>query len=455
MNKITKLAATFVCAASSLFANISFAATDLFISVNRSEMITLPQSVSEIIVSDDSVADVKVHNSTRVSIVGRSIGSTPIKFLDEDGGEIAAYEITVGHDLPAIRRAVTSFFPNELVGIEMVKDKVALTGIISSAENADRIVKVVAQYTGGDAESIINLADLRSGQQVMLRVRVGEMQRNVLRNLGLNFGSIGSSGDFLFGIASGTGIPVLAGDSTRVAVDQAARGAGAIVFDDGSSLHTSAIEALEQNGLIKIMAEPNIVAYSGEEAEFLAGGEFAIPVTDKDGNTDVEFKQYGIAVKFVPLVLADNRIRLIVAPEVSEIDSNADTNVDGIPGLISRKVKTTVELASGETLMIAGLMRENVASTIDDVPGVAEIPVLSALFRSTSYRRNETELVIAVTPYLVEPVANDDLKFPTDNFRPASVLEGFFYGALGSLSGDAQRISQTPPVEGPIGFMID
>ncbi|MBV8938730.1 MAG: type II and III secretion system protein family protein, partial [Alphaproteobacteria bacterium] len=222
-----------------------------------------------------------------------------------------------------------------------------------------------------------------------------------------------------------------------------------------------ALQALERDGLFKLLAEPNLVAISGEQAEFLAGGEIPIPVPQTTGvgasNITIEYKPYGVAVRFKPFVLTENRIRMDVQPEVSELDPANALQVSGfsVPALTTRRAKTTVELAPGESFMIAGLLKDQSQSTIDQLPGVKELPILGALFRSTNFQRNETELVIAVTPYLADPVKSNDIKLPTDNFMPASQMEMIFYGALGSLTGDAARISQTPSVEGPIGFMVD
>ena len=217
---------------------------------------------------------------------------------------------------------------------------------------------------------------------------------------------------------------------------------------------------LEQDGVFRVLAEPDLVALSGEKAEFLAGGEFPILVPQIGGGaavTTVQFKDFGVAVQFIPYVLSENRIRIAVQPEVSEINTSLSTTVNGnsIPALNTRRAKTTVELAPGESFMIAGLLQDRLNSIISQVPGASEIPILGSLLRNTSYQRNETELVIAVTPYIVDPLKSSDVRLPTDDFRPASVMEQFFYGTLGSMSGNSYRLSQTPSVEGPLGFMTD
>ena len=199
------------------------------------------------------------------------------------------------------------------------------------------------------------------------------------------------------------------------------------------------------------------MALSGEKAEFLAGGEYPIPVAQQNDVVTVEYKPFGVAVDFTPYVLTENRIRIQVQPEVSEISQEETVQIQNIvlPSFTTRRASTTIELAPGESFMIAGLIRDTMTTNIDQIPGLSEIPILSSLFRSTSYQRNETELVLAVTPYLVDPLRSGDVKLPTDDFRPASFMENVFYGALGTIRGDVLRLSQTPSVEGPIGFMVD
>ncbi|MEI6729628.1 MAG: type II and III secretion system protein family protein, partial [Pseudomonadota bacterium] len=221
---------------------------------------------------------------------------------------------------------------------------------------------------------------------------------------------------------------------------------------------SAALEALETQGLLKLLAEPNLVAMSGEKAEFLAGGQYPYTVAQAGGGSavnTVQFQPYGISVQFLPYVISQDKIRLVVQPEVSELDFSSIPTGTTQPAITTRKAKTTVELAPGESFMIAGLMTDRLNSSISQIPGASEIPILGALLRSTAYKRGETELVIAITPYIVDPLKSSDIKMPGDDMRPASDMEMFFYGALGTLSGNTYRTSQTPSLEGPIGFVID
>lgn len=439
----------------------------LFIPVSRSELVIVPSDIAEVIVADPDIADVHVIGSKRVTFIGKKIGRTNAKLFDKQNNVIRQFDIVVGYDLPAIRKALHNFLPHERIAVELVNTNIALTGDVSDAGIADKAIRIVNQFVDPTGQSlgtpqsaaaglpsVLNLLKVISGQQVMLRVRVGEVERSAMKTLGFNVaGRKGAN----FGFSSNFGsVSSTTGDALG-AVSGALIGGN---ITSGSLNLGAQLEALEQQGLFKVLAEPDLVAMSGEKAEFLAGGEFPIPVVQVAGNgvlTTIEFKQFGVAVQFIPFVLSDNRIRISVQPEVSEINQSESTTTNGvtIPGLTTRRAKTTVELAPGESFMIAGLLSDRLNSTINQIPGAAEIPILGALLRSTQYQRDETELVIAVTPYIVDPLKHSDVRLPTDDFRPASVMEQFFYGALGSMSGNAYRVSQTPSLEGPIGFMTD
>ncbi|MEI7669297.1 MAG: type II and III secretion system protein family protein, partial [Pseudomonadota bacterium] len=390
-----------------------------------------------------------------------------------------------------IRKALHFFLPNERISVNLVNANVALTGDVSDAIVVDKAIRIVGQFvqssasssasssssgvggasgssgagvTNGDTQSILNLLKVASGQQVMLRVRVGEVQRDALKNLGVSLSSLADNGR------------ILGGTQNKVSVfdkNSASPGVGGLVrnsseagflmgtLTSGGFALSGALEALETEGLLKVLAQPDLVAMSGEKAEFLAGGQFPIIVPQAGGTlggtatNTVQFQPYGVSVQFVPTVLSENRVRIAVQPEVSEIDQSSLAITNVAPALITRRAKTTVELAPGESFMIAGLMSDRLNSNINQIPGASSIPVLGALLRSTTYQRKETELVIAVTPYLVDPVKNSDVRFPSDDFRPASVMEQFFYGSLGSMTGNEYKQAQMPSLEGPIGFITD
>lgn len=450
-------------------------AANFYVPLNRSELITTSTDIAEVIVADPEVANVVVHGKRKVSIIGVSVGQTTLRVFDGSHKLIRSADLYVTYDLPAVRRALKEFLPNEKIGVSLVNTRIALTGSASSAAAAASAIEIAEEFVRGrldpkmaesrpvvDTQSVrspvINLMKISSGQQVMLRIRIGEVQRNAIRNLGVSLQALGNtaSPNFLVGTGIGRLVQDAAGTSRSFQYGSVQASDDAFftgsIYSKGQNGIGAAVEALERDGLIKILAEPTLTALSGEEAEFLAGGEFPIPVPQQQGTVTLEYKKFGVALKFVPYVLSPNRIRIQVQPEVSEVSTENQAVIDNFvaPSIVTRRASTTVELAPGESFMLAGLLRDNLSTTIDQLPGAGEIPVLGALFRSTAYQRRETELVIAVTPYLVDPVKDSDIKLPTDDFRPANFFESVFFGAVASNKG-----AKDPSLEGPTGFMTD
>ena len=480
-------------------------ANSVFVPINRSTLVTLSAPTSEVLVADPDIADVHVHNATNLTVIAKNFGHTNLRIMNRDGTVQRELDVIISYDLPAIRKALKNFLPEENIGVDMVNNSVALTGEVSNAAASDKALKIAGEFVygnsstpagGGQAQGqtpaangggnktasaspdqpdILNFLKVTSGQQVILKVRVGEINRTALKSLGVNL-SAGVSDGFAF--ATGTGLAGLIQPSIAPTNPAVQYGAGNFLFPtDSNNLPNNtqgavlgkvtaskltlgaALQALEQDGLFKLLAEPNLVAISGEQAEFLAGGEIPIPVPQggSGGTTiTITYKPYGVAVRFKPSVLTQSLIHMEVQPEVSELDVSNGIKVDNfnIPALTTRRAKTTVELAPGEGFMIAGLLKDQTAATISQLPGAMDLPILGALFRSTEFQRNETELVIAVTPYIVDPLKNSDIKMPTDDFRPASDMEMFFYGALGTTAGKPQATT-TQKLEGPTGFMVD
>ncbi|MDX2096100.1 MAG: type II and III secretion system protein family protein [Alphaproteobacteria bacterium] len=455
----------------------SNAGSVFYVPINRSELITTKNDMAEVVITDPEVANVLVHGKRKVSIIGLQVGQTTLRIFDANHKLIRSTDVYVTYDLPAVRRAMKQFLPNEQIGVSMVNTRMALTGDVSSASAAATAMQIAEEFIYGKTSDdrvnkgnvfdgdktpspIINLMKISAGQQVMLRIRIGEAQRTAVKNLGVSLQALGDNG-FPLTIGTGIGRTFAASSSATSAFTygsyQLSNDTNSFGFASlrtpGSTGIGGTIEALERDGLIKILAEPNLTALSGEEAQFLAGGEFPIPVPQQLGTTTIEYKPFGVALKFTPYVLSPNRIRIQVNPEFSQVSNeNSIRTSDGFtaPSFITRRASTTVELAPGESFMIAGLIRDDINSSISQIPGAGDIPVLGALFRSTAFQHNETELVIAVTPYLVDPAKGSDIKLPTDDFRPASFMESIFFGALGSTRGD-----KDPSLEGPTGFMTD
>ncbi len=467
-----------------LSAQPSLANDAMQIPVNRSELIAAPVDLSEVIVANPDIADVYVHGKRNISIIGKQIGHTTVRLFDEESNLVRNVAIHVTYDLPSIRKAIKDFLPNERIGVEMVNTRIALTGTVSGAQVASTAVELAEQFVSTSLDTngnnttrngvpdlepdrnpgVINLMNIASGQQVMLRIRVGEIQRSTLKNLGLDLQAVAGGDNFSFLTGSGGGIdafrvggtPALSFGQFTIPGETQLAGAFSYVSDGGNGI-AAAINALERDGLFKTLAEPNLVAISGERAEFLAGGEFPIPVPQDDQTITIQFRPFGVSVAFTPFVLSENRIRVQVEPEVSETSTANQIEVGNfvVPSLVTRRASTTIEMAPGESFMIAGLIQDTLRTTIDQVPGLSEIPILSSFFRNSGYERNETELVLSVTPYIVDPVKPENVKLPTDDLRPASFMETVFYGALGSRHNGEYRLSQTPSLEGPIGFMVD
>lgn len=476
-----RLAAAFLIAATlSVTAPEAMAAKGsggvFYVPINRSELITTKTDMSEVVVTDPEVANVLVHGKRKVSVIGLRVGQTTLRIFDENRKSLRDVDIFVTYDLPAVRKALKQFLPNENIGVSMVNTRMALTGDVSSASAAASAIEVAQEFVrgkmaDGQAENriinddsasspILNMMKITSGQQVMLRIRIGEAQRTAIKNLGVNLQVFGSRDSLPLTIGTGIGRAFSAGAGTGVftygsyQLSNATNSFGFMSAQTpGSTGIGGMVEALERDGLIKILAEPNLTALSGEEAQFLAGGEFPIPVPQQEGTTTIEYKPFGVALKFTPYVLSPNRIRIQVNPEVSSLSNeNSITLTSGFraPSIVTRRASTTVELAPGESFMIAGLVRDDINTNIDQLPGAGNIPVLGALFRSTAFNRNETELVISVTPYLVDPAKSGDVKLPADDYRPPSFMEQVFYGALSSTRGE-----KNPSLEGPSGFMTD
>lgn len=444
---------------------------ELIVPIHRSELVSLPSEISEVIVANPDVADVYVHGTNKVSVIGKQLGVTSLRVLNKNHDVMRTMNVRVSFDLPGIRQTLHQLFPYEDISVQPVNNNLALTGMVSNAAVASKAVRVVNEFlipvevnprprgsgfaltnsiAEGNDVGVINMLKVTSGQQVLLRIRVGEMQRTALKQLGVNWRVLN---DGNFGVSTG----LLSQAATGFPLRSDSFGGIFGTINTGGATISALLDALERNNLFKLLAEPNLVAMSGEEAEFLAGGEFPIPIQAQDQQISIQFKEFGVSVKFLPKVLSDSRIRVSVAPEISELTDIGAVTIGGIevPALSTRRAKTTVELAPGESFMIAGLLRDQSDTTINQLPGLGELPVLGALFRSTEFLHNETELVIAVTPYLVDPLTGDEVRLPTDGFRQPSMMEQFFYGALSAVDEESIRASQTPSLEGPIGFMVD
>lgn len=408
--------------------DISKTKPPLELTLGKADIIHLPDGVSDVLVANPTIVDVQAVKSNRLYAVGLNIGDTNIIVLDSSGNVVKRIDIHVTYDLQAIQSLVESLFPNENVKVGAIHDQIILTGTISNAEVASKVTNLVAHYVGdlqdvqGDVDTLIsNLLEVRGEQQVMLQVKIIEAERSVIKELGIDFKANDPNElavTTLFGnapLSSTAGVPnaIGFGGGPGLGLSQDAVGTASAFLDSGiNGIGTLGLflSALEEENLINVLAEPNLTAVSGQQAGFLAGGEFPVPTgRDQFGNITIEFREFGVSLNFKPIVLSDDRINLQLNTEVSSLDTtNAVVLADlVVPGLDIRRAETTIELPSGGSLMIAGLLQSQTAKGLSGLPGIKDTPVLGDLISSDSFRRDETELVVIVTGYLVEPFANN------------------------------------------------
>ena len=409
------------------------------VGLNKSIVIETPVDVRDVLVSSPAIADAVVRSSRRVYIIGMAIGQANVVLFDGRGGQIASFEINVARDNGALAALLRRMIPGSNITVEGVGEAVALSGSVRNPADAEKAMDLAANYVG-DRKKVSNYISAQAREQVQLRVRVAEVERSVLKQLGVNLqGTFDRANKFVSGITQNPFSATLLNLSNTAI-------SGSIGSDDrwiGGTLR-----AMERNGLIRTLAEPNLTAISGERADFLAGGEFPIPVSLQDGQLGIEFKPFGVGLGFKPIVLSENRISLQIKTEVSEVSSETSIRLGSnddpvtIPGLRVRRSATTVELPSGGTMAMAGLLRDETRKSIDGFPGLKDLPILGQLFRSRDFRRSQTELVIFVTPYIVKPVAPSKTALPTQNVEPASDMNSIFLGQLTrkyATSGGARR----------------
>ncbi|GMM93318.1 type II and III secretion system protein family protein [Qipengyuania sp. MTN3-11] len=416
--------------------------SEIVLSIGRGELVNVPGSMADVFIADDNVADVQVKSQRQLYVFGKSGGETTVYASNAGGDIIWSANIRVGSNIGSIDQMLALAMPEARIYVAtMGTNTVLLTGTVAAPEDAAEAQALVQAFVGEEA-NVISRLKMATPLQVNLQVRFAEVSKNFVRAIGANLATIDSTSGFKFGITNG-GISRLAPGGSLgtggTVIDRFINPAtGAIEERPGSSVIGtgtgstiaafgrflgldigSAFDLAERQGMVTTLSQPNLTALSGETAEFLAGGEFPIPLSQGLGSTTVEYKNFGVSLAYTPTVLANGRISIRVRPEVSELSTQGAVQLDGftIPALTVRRAETTVELGSGQSFMIAGLMSANSQNSIDKAPGVGDVPILGNLFRSTEYQRGETELVIVVTPYLVKPVDDRDIRLPTDGFR--------------------------------------
>ena len=427
---------------------VSAPARSLALGIGRGELVTLPSNMTDVFVANDTVADVQVKSGNQLYVFGKAGGETTVYASNARGEIVWSSNIRVGTNLDSIDQMLHLAMPDARITSTTMNNTVLLTGIVAAPEDAAEAERLVKAFVG-DKTNVISRLKMATPLQVNLNVKIAEVSRSLSRTISSNLSSIASNNGFQYGIGQGTtsstftpGGPLGVGatsvtgyavspitgqlvQTTGTAVP--ASTTGTTVALAGKLLGLNLLAALnlgETIGLVTTLAEPNLTALSGETAEFLAGGEYPIPMSTGLGATSVEYKNYGVSLSYTPTVLANGRISLRVRPEVSELSTEGAVTINGfsVPALTVRRAETTVELGSGQSFMIAGLLKNNSTNTITKMPGAGDIPILGSLFRSTAYQKGETELVIVITPYLVNPVDANQIALPTDGFKAADAV---------------------------------
>ena len=444
-------------------------ANDILLSIGRGQLITVGGNMADVFVANEQVADVQVKSQNQLYVFGKAGGETTVYASNAQGNVIWSATIRVGSNLESVDQMLHLAMPDARVAVStMGTGTFLLTGTVGAPEDAAEAKRLVEAFVGKGANVITRLK-MATPLQVNLRVRFAEVSRTLVRQIGVNLNTIDGSGGFKFGVNNGRPIastyttnpnlPLGIGAATTgYAIDPVT---GVLSAQPGTNVNPLAgsgtiagmgrflglnllgtLDAAETVGLVTTLSEPNLTALSGETADFLAGGEYPIPVSQGLGATSIEYKKFGVSLAYTPTVLANGRISLRVRPEVSELSSQGAVTLNGfvVPSLTIRRAETTVELGSGQSFMIAGLMGNSSQNTIKKVPGAGDIPILGSLFRSSNFQKGETELVIVVTPYLVNPVDANDIALPTDGFQNPGELKRLF----GNIQHDGQSLGSRP-----------
>jgi pilus assembly protein CpaC len=441
---------------------INSAASRIGLEINKGTLVRLSQPASTVFVADPEIADIQMKTAGLVYIFGKKAGETALFAVDDRERVVLNTTLVVSHNVSRLRQALRAVAPEAEVEVISVDDSLILTGMVHSPAEAENIRAVAARFAP-EKGSLINQIRVMAPNQVNLRVRFAEVSKETLKQFGINWESIARfGGNVLLGVATGRDFISSTGTFPREGSTNTIIGS----YTGGRQDINGAIDALATEGLITVLAEPNLTALNGETASFLAGGEFPIPIAqagnNSGGNTiTVEFKTFGVGLAFTPHLLEAGRINLRVRPEVSQLSSAGSVTLSGfsIPALTTRRAETTVELGSGQSFVIAGLLQNNTTQDISRVPVLGDLPILGTLFRSDKFRRNESELVIIVTPYVVRPVSANRIALPTDGFVAPNdverILGGITYRPQLNDRDQQPNTKEGQGLIGPSGFQLD
>ena len=432
-----------------------YGARSVKLGLNKSLVVDLPRDARDVLVSSPKIADAVMRSTRRAYLIGMEAGETNVFFFDENGEQIAALEVVVSRDLAPLGKTIAQLIPGSSVRAEAMNDNIVLTGSVRTPLDAQKAFDIAARFVG-DKEKVMSMISAEGSEQVAVKVRIVEVKRASLKQFGIDFPSaINSVATNIFSASA-----IAGGFSTTNAFGATNSTPSNYLYGTWSGSNGDSvsviIRALEKQGMLRILAEPTLSAISGDSAKFLAGGEFPVPVgRDSDGNIIIEYKEFGVGLGISPVVMSGERISLRVSSEVSELSDEDQITLGSItiPSITVRRAETTVEMPSGGSLVIAGLIKQDRNQVINGLPVVKDLPVLGALFRSTDFVNNETEMVAIVTPYLVKAVANRELSSPDENLHPPSDFENYLLGRLNKIYG-VSGAQPEGPYHGQFGFIV-
>lgn len=454
---IAAISAVLILTAGSAISAIVQPTSSITVEIHKGRMIKLPRAAASVLIADPAVADIDVKSPTLLYVFGKAIGETTLYAMDDDENRIIGVNVNVTHNISRLNSIIRSIKPGLNIRFRSVDNGIVMDGDVAHAKEALE-VQTIAQSFLEEGDTLVNMLKVKGAEQVTISLRIAEVARTELKQFGINLQSILRAGDFLFSIANGRDF--IGGGGTIIR--EAGQGAIAGSYTGRRIAFDGLIDALAQEGFVSILAEPNLTAISGKSAKFLAGGEFPIPIADADGQVTVEFREYGVELDFTPTVLEDGRINLEIKPEVSTLTEAGAVEINGfsIPALSTRRTETTVELEDGQSFAIAGLLQHDSANNFDKFPGLGDIPVLGTLFRSSRFERNETELVVIVTPHIIKKGQSNilDVNDPVKHLEDPNDVQRLLLGKLyvdrrKTLSDDGN--TYLPKLHGPVGFVLE
>ena len=426
------------------------ASSALNVPMNRAVVVESDVPFAELSIANPGIADISTLSDKTIYVLGKAPGRTTMTILSPDGKLIANVEVQVTPDIGEFKERLQQILPGEKIEVRTANDGIVLSGTVSSTAKLDRAMDLANRYA---PERVSNLMTVGGTQQVMLKVRFAEMQRSVSKSLSSSF-AIGGPGNT--GAETGSYLSPGNGPGTPITTKTGSTGAANIGFSIGSLEFGVLLEALESKGMVRTLAEPNLTALSGQQAKFLAGGEYPIPVASKDGIT-IEYKPFGVELNFTPVVVDGDVINLMINAAVSSIDPQTTINTGNginVNAFRRRETTTTVEMRDGESFAIAGLLQDDFRDLNGQVPWLGDIPILGALFRSSDYQRSQSELVIIVTPHLVTPTRGEALALPTDRIRLPTERDLFLFGNVSGKSGPAGEVARQD-FSGSYGYVME